>query len=360
MRPIIVFTGGHHNSTLEVAKCCREAGYQVYWLGHKFASLGDKSFSAEYQEVTAANIKFTELKAGRFYRRLNFLEVLKIIFGFIQSFGYLVSVRPNLIFSSGGYLSVPVVISGWLLGIPSITHEQTVVAGWANKAITPFVKKILLTHPSSIGNFPVEKSVVVGLPLRQELLDKSNKRKYLPRLLYVTCGKQGSHTINQAFFPLIPKLVSKFTIVHQTGSNTLTKDVDRARRIKDRLGHFSDRYTYAPYYFAKDAARHLLSSDVVVSRSGAHITYELMALSKKVVLIPIPWVSHNEQLLNAKLAVSRLTGAVIEEKNLTPETLYESIIKISKEPRKICSDKLETNATEKVFQIIQTYLPVSS
>lgn len=357
MKKTIVFTGGHHNSALEIAKRCRELGYGVVWIGHKFASRGDKSLSAEYQEVIASHIRFFELKTGKFYHRLNFLEAIKILLGFFQSFIYLLRIQPQLIFSSGGYLSVPVVIVGWLLGIPSITHEQTVVAGWANRAISPFVKKILLTHPSSLPNYPAEKSLVVGLPLRQEIFDSKNKKHFSPKLLYITCGKQGSHLINRALFPLIPKLVKKFTVVHQTGANTLTKDLDRARRIKDRLGELSPRYLFAPYFFAKDAATYLRSADVVVSRSGAHVTYELMALSKKVVLIPIAWVSHNEQYLNAKLATKSLTGTIIEEKELTSERLYDAILSISRSPRKINPDKLETNATQKILEIIKKYLP---
>ena len=140
----------------------------------------------------------------------------------------------------------------------------------------------------------------------------------------------------------------------------MTKDSDRARRVKDRLGELSGRYIYSPYFFAKDAATYLRSADVIVSRSGAHIVYELMSLSKKVVLIPISWVSHNEQLLNAKLATSRLTGKVLEEKSLSPDSLLEAIQDISNSARKINPDKLETDATQKIFQIIESYLPTKT
>jgi UDP-N-acetylglucosamine--N-acetylmuramyl-(pentapeptide) pyrophosphoryl-undecaprenol N-acetylglucosamine transferase len=258
-----------------------------------------------------------------------------------------------MIFSSGGYLSVPVVIVGWLLRIPSITHEQTVVAGWANKAISPFVKKILLTHPTSVGNFPPEKSSVVGLPIRRELMDKKFNKKFEPRLLYITCGKQGSHVINEALFPIIPKLAQTFTIVHQTGSSTLTKDLDRARRIKDKLGEYKDRYIYAPYFFTEDVATYMRSATMVVSRSGAHAVYELMLLRKKAVLIPISWVSHNEQVLNARLAEKQIGSSVLEEKDLSPENLYSAIMELVKKPVTKPTIKLITNAAEKIADIIR-------
>lgn len=353
MKPLIVFTGGHHNSALEVAKILQKDGYRIIWIGHKFTGRGEKSVSAEYQEVARSGIKFLELKTGKFYKKTDPFEWIKIILGFFQAFIYLVSNRPSLIFSSGGYLSVPVVIVGWALGIPAITHEQTVVSGWANKAISPFVKKILLTHESSLPNYPKEKSEVVGLPIRKELLNPKYSRKFLPKLIYITCGKQGSHTINQAVFPIIPKLVKSFTIVHQTGSSTLTKDLDRARRLKEKLGDLKDRYIYAPYFFAEDAATYIRSSELIISRSGAHTVYELMLLAKKAILIPIPWVSHNEQLLNARLAEKEIGSSIIEEKDLNPEYLYNAIIQMSKKAKIKPGIKLTTNAAEKIAEIIR-------
>lgn len=353
MKPLIIFTGGHHNSALEVAKILQKENFRIIWIGHKFTAKGEKSLSAEYQEVTRAGIKFIELKAGKFYKKWDVVEWIKIVFGFFQAFFYLLFNRPSLIFSSGGYLSVPIVIAGWILGIASITHEQTVVAGWANKAISPFVKKILLTHDSSIGNFPSGKSEVVGLPIRKELLDSKFTKKFEPKLLYVTCGKQGSHIINQALFPIIPKLIKTFTVIHQTGSSTLNKDVERARRIKEKLGKLGNRYSYAPYFFGEDAATFLRSATAIVSRSGAHTTYELMLMKKKAVLIPIPWVSHNEQYLNAQLAHKQIGSIVLEEKDLTPDTLYQSIIDLKKQPKVKPTVKLVTDAAEKIAEIIR-------
>lgn len=353
MKPTIVFTGGHHNSALVVANELQKQGYNLAWIGHKFASAGNKAVSAEYQEVTNAKIPFYVLKTGKFYRQRNLLEYIKIPFGFLQALIYLLQIRPALIVSFGGYLAVPVVIIGWFLRIPSITHEQTVVAGWANKAISPFVKKILLTHQSSQSNYPKEKSVVVGLPLRTELFDPKLKIDFDPPLLYISCGKQGSHIINQALFPIIPKLIEHFTVIHQTGASTLTKDVDRARRLKESLTATGSRYSYAPYFFANDAATYLQSAQVVVSRAGAHLTYELTLLGKKTVFIPIPWVSHNEQLLNAKLASDKIPALILEEKDLTPETLYDSIMRVSQLKTKAKKNNLLTNATEKTVAIIK-------
>ncbi|OGD71776.1 hypothetical protein A3A84_01345 [Candidatus Collierbacteria bacterium RIFCSPLOWO2_01_FULL_50_23] len=356
MKSTVVFTGGHHSSALVVALELKKEGCPIAWIGHKFAAGGDKNVSAEYQEVTKNQIPFYELKTGKFYRQLNPLTHLKTIFGFIQAFMLLLQIRPKLIVSFGGYLSVPVVIAGWLLRIPSVTHEQTVVAGWANRAITPFVKKIFLTHPSSLGSYPREKSQVVGLPLRPELFDPKYKQTFRPKLLYISCGKQGSHLVNQAIFPLVPELIKRYSVVHQTGASSQTRDIDKARRVKESLGELADRYQFAPYFFAKDAATYLQSAAVVVSRSGAHLTYELAALQKRTVFIPISWVSHNEQLLNAR-EVAKVTPAVIvEEKDLTGDTLIEAIKTVEKIKRikKAKTDPL--SATKKIVDVIRGYL----
>lgn len=356
MKKTVVFTGGHHNSALVIALELKREGNQIAWIGHKFAAGGDKNVSAEYQEVTAAQIPFYELKTGKFYRQVNPFIHLKTFFGFLQAFSYLLRLRPKLIISFGGYLAVPVVLAGWLLRIPSVTHEQTVVAGWANRAIAPFVDKIFLTHASSLSSYPRKKSLVVGLPLRRELFDPSLKKKFKPELLYISCGKQGSHLVNQALFPIIPLLVKKFTIVHQTGASTVTRDLDKARRLKESLGSFAGRYQYAPYFFAREAATYLQSAAVVVSRAGAHLTYELSLLQKRTVFIPISWVSHNEQLLNAREAARVAPAVILAENELTPLALLAAIEKVNALKPKIKVKADPAAAANKMLAVIHGYL----
>src|SRR3972149_2405238 len=144
----LVFTGGHHTSALEIATALRNEGWQITWFGHRHSLWDDSSDSAEYREVTAAGIKFYNLYAGKFYRTYNPLKLIRIPVGFIQSLLLLLLIRPDGLVSFGGYLAVPVVITGWLLGIPAITHEQTVTAGYANSVIALLAKKIALSWPT--------------------------------------------------------------------------------------------------------------------------------------------------------------------------------------------------------------------
>lgn len=358
MASTILFTGGHHNSALVIALSLKKQGHKIVWLGHKFTMRGDKVVSAEYQEVTAHKIPFTELKTGKFYRKTNPMELLKIAVGFVQAFFYLLANRPQLIVAFGGYLSVPVVICGWLLGIPSVTHEQTVTAGWANRATAPFVKKILLTHQSSLANYPKEKAVVTGLPIRDELLAPIKYKKPKRPLIYVTCGKQGSQVINQALFPIIPALVEKYQVIHQTGAHTLSTDQDKARRVKKSLPlSLRRRYIHQPYFFTSSATKYLHTAKLIISRAGAHIAYELLYLNKRSVVIPISWVSHNEQMQNAKLLAQKTPSVLLTENDLNPQSLHSAI----KQALQLKTDRLKKpaiylDAKERILKQLQPYL----
>lgn len=347
----IVFTGGHHNSALVVAESLLKQGYKVAWIGHKFTMKEDKQVSAEYQEVTAAGIPFYELKTGKFYRQRNPLQWLKILFGFVQAFAYLISIRPSLIISFGGYLSVPVVIIGWLLRIPSVTHEQTVTAGWANRAVSPFVRKIFLTHAASAANYPPKKTVVTGLPLRQSLVEDKKYSKPSPKLIYITLGKQGSQPVNQIIFPIIPDLVKKYKVVHQTGAHTITADQDKARRVRNSLPkHLRSRYIHKPYFFEKEAARFFKTASLVIARGGAHTVYELLYLNKKSIIIPITWVSHQEQLKNAQLLEKHGTAQILDEKTLTSADLLDAVNRMfALKVKKRKTLPVEADATRKIM-----------
>ena len=150
----LVFTGGHHTSALEVAKQLKRRGWRIIWFGHRHSMWSDKSDSAEYHDVTTSDIKFYNLQAGKFYRTFHPLKLIRIPWGFIQSFYWLLRLKPVGIVSFGGYLAVPTVITGWILGIPAITHEQTVAAGWANRLIARFAQKIAVTWPVSARHYP--------------------------------------------------------------------------------------------------------------------------------------------------------------------------------------------------------------
>ncbi|HUS51987.1 MAG TPA: UDP-N-acetylglucosamine--N-acetylmuramyl-(pentapeptide) pyrophosphoryl-undecaprenol N-acetylglucosamine transferase [Candidatus Bathyarchaeia archaeon] len=325
----VIITGGHHNSALVVAEKLRKKGYKVIWFGHKFSMWGDKKPGAEYEEVTRAGFEFIEIKAGKFYRTYHPLKLVRIPFGFVQSFYCLLKFRPNLILSFGGYLAVPVVISGWLMRVPIITHEQTVVYGLANRVIQFFAKKILVSWESSLKHFPARKAIHTGLPVRPEIFNQiKGKFDFKNDLLtlYVTGGKQGSHLINQVLAEALPELVEKYNLIHQCGRSTIYDDLAFLSKIKSRLPEkLKKRYLVRDYIFQPEIGSVFAVADLVVSRAGAHITYEIAALGKPTLFIPIPWSHANEQFKNAQILKQAGLAEILIQEKLSAENLSRMI-----------------------------------
>ncbi len=362
----IVITGGHHSSAVPVIKKLREScpRAELIWFGHKFSALGDKNPTLEFHEITALGLPFYHIHAGKFYRTLNIKRLAKIPFGFLQCLGLLTKLKPDAILSFGGYIAVPTVLAGRVLGIPAVTHEQTVVAGWANRLISKVAQKVLISWRESEKYFPNDKVVFVGLPLRKEIFEvRSNNFVFdnsMP-VVYITTGKIGSHVINRVVGECLAELLKACNVIHQVGDNSVYNDFEKLERIYADIqrggqsaqadggdscgsmvsmsssnGGGLDEQTPAPreapgiYYLRKfvfedEIGEAYGKANLVVSRSGAHTTAELLALKKKCLLIPIPWVSHNEQNENAKLLVNAGLGTVLPEKDLSAQTLIRNI-----------------------------------
>jgi len=323
----VVVTGGHHNSALVVAEKLLQKGHKIYWFGHKYSMIGDENPSAEYQEVTRKGIPFIEIKAGKFQPKFKFLaNLLRIPLGFWQSLLNLYRIKPDLIVSFGGYLALPVVVSSWLLGIPSVTHEQTTVSGLANKMIGWLSKRIFLTYPSSAKYFPKGKTVVVGLPLREDIFKKGQKIfKNSRKTIYITGGKQGAHVINEAVFAVLPELIKDFNVIHQCGSTTLYNDIKKAEQIKYSVGKKGKNYLVSEYFFDSEIGSVFYSADLVVSRAGAHTIYELWVLEKPAILVPIPWSSGHEQEKNAQMLENVGLAKVLSQEELNKGELLEEV-----------------------------------
>jgi len=332
--PIVIFTGGHHTSGLEVAQNLQKSNITIYWFGHRHSSWGDSRDSAEYREVTASNINFIDLKAGKFHRTYHPLKLLRIPWGFIQAFMQIIILkikygrRVTGIVSFGGYLAVPVVISGWILGLKSLTHEQTMVSGWANKIISYFCSKIAISWPQSKTYLPAQKCVLVGLPLRQQILNLPRKtiHKKGLRQIYITGGKQGSHAINLAVFAALNQLLPFYNIVHQTGNTSIYQDYSKAQSILANLPEkLRNNYFPVEYLDGQKAAHTLSDSQTIVTRAGAHIVAELLYFQKKCVLIPLPHGSHHEQDKNAEYLVNQKQAILLPQSQLGSASLINAI-----------------------------------
>jgi UDP-N-acetylglucosamine--N-acetylmuramyl-(pentapeptide) pyrophosphoryl-undecaprenol N-acetylglucosamine transferase len=323
----IAVTGGHHNSALVVAQALMKNDVKVIWLGHRHASRADHNDSAEYTEVTASGIKFYDLAAGR--GSLSISELWRIPLGFFHARSILQKIRPQALLTFGSYLGVAGALAAATLGIPVYLHEQTVVAGRANKLIGSLAKKIYLTWESSLKYFPKTKSQVVGLPIREKLLSAKKTQLFpnsLPSLL-ILGGKQGSHVINECVSRSLPELLTKYNVVHQTGTTSETGDYDRGVALANTIsGHGC--YEVHGYIGEQELAKYLSSVKLVIGRSGAHITYELGILGVPAVLIPYLHTHDHEQHQNASYLADRGLAVILPESDLSTPHLLESIDKV--------------------------------
>jgi UDP-N-acetylglucosamine--N-acetylmuramyl-(pentapeptide) pyrophosphoryl-undecaprenol N-acetylglucosamine transferase len=317
----LVVTGGHHSSALPVIKRIKNISPEVriYWVGHKRSLKGDENDTLEYTEISSLGIPFYDLKAGKVYRTLDPARLIRIPIGFFQSLILLLKLKPDVILSFGGYLAAPVVLAGYILGIPSITHEQTVVAGYANKFISFFAKKILISWPQSERIFPKNKTLLTGIPIREgvtQVLSSSFSTNNSLPTVFIMGGKTGSHILNVLVKNNLRTLLSGCNVIHICGDNSIYKDYELLSDLySDMGGKTVGKYFPRKFIFENEIGEAYKKSDLVVSRAGAHAIAELLAIQKPCILIPIPWVSHNEQHENALLLERAGLAKVIEEKD---------------------------------------------
>lgn len=341
----ILFTGAHHNSALALLDWMNknsQDSLEFVWVGRQFAPGNKSAYTAEYNEVTARGIKFINLVTGKFYRFSNpkyFLIFLKNLFlipiGFINAGKIMISEKPDLIVSFGGYIAVPVVIMGRILNIKCVTHEQTLVVGLANQIIYLFVDKIYTAWP--VINYADEykaKIEYVGLPLREKFLQQiASKEKFnfledsarSKAVIYITGGKNGSQLINEMVYGCLDVLLQNFNLIWACG--TFKGDYDHAflkQALNDR--GLESNILLQEYFGEDEIGKVFNTADYVISRAGAHTVYELIYLQKHALLIPIPWASNNEQQKNAEVYAETGLGMILPEENLSPSVLAAKLI----------------------------------
>ncbi len=367
----IVFTGGHHSSALPIISKLREVypEIDIYWFGHKYTLFGSNSVSLEYIEITKLNIPFYNLQAGKLYKTYNLKRLLKVPFGVLHALYLLIKIKPNVVMSFGGYLAAPSVLAAWLLKIPSITHEQTLVAGYSNKFISRFVDKVFLSWPDSQKHYPEKKSIITGLPLRPEIFT-SNSFDFLSNnslpTIYITAGKTGSHKINLVVNESLERLLKICNVIHQCGDHSEYKDYAMLAKTYEGIQNkklSTGKYFLHKFIYADNIGEAFNVSNLIVTRSGAHICAEIIALKKRALLVPIPWVSHNEQFVNATLLKKIGLGNIVEEKALTPDRLVLEIKDLleAKTQLDICmyekyASTLNKDSTQIILNELKSYL----
>jgi UDP-N-acetylglucosamine--N-acetylmuramyl-(pentapeptide) pyrophosphoryl-undecaprenol N-acetylglucosamine transferase len=327
----ICIIGGHLSPALAVIDGLPE-GTDIIFIGRKYSFEGDTTESLEYKTTTDRKIPFFALQTGRVQRTLSAQTVpslLKVPKGFFQALRILQTEKPDIVMGFGGYLSFPVCMAAYMLRIPTVIHEQTLEAGLANKVIGTFATRVCISFPTSEKFFPKNKTTLTGNPLRKEIIEvkKEKKQKNALPLIFITGGSTGSQAINRVIADVLPSLLKKYTVVHQTGAANAGEDGKYLERIVASLPlDEKERYTYHHFLTPQHMAELLYQSDLVISRSGMNTTTELLYLEKRCILIPLPHGQKMEQLENARFLKKMGLAEIVDQESIIKDEFLEKII----------------------------------
>lgn len=319
----ILVSGGHLTPALAVIEILLKQKWEILFVGRRCSLEGEKIPSIESRVIPQKGIRFVAIDAGRIQRRLTWQtlpSILRIPFGFLQSFYWILKFKPDIFLSFGGYVAAPLALAAKICQVPMITHIQSIKPGLASRFISLLSQKICLSWPETKKYFPPKKTVFTGNPLRQRLLNPLKIKKRRPTL-YITGGGQGSIWINQVVRQTFPQLKNYF-LYHQCGA----KDFPQVLDFKNQLSPNERKGYQVKDWFNEEELRTIFSqADLVIGRSGANTVAEVAALGKPALFIPLPWAAGGEQRINAqKLAKIGLVEILPQEK-LSPQTFVKAI-----------------------------------
>lgn len=319
----ILFTGGgtagHVTPNIALIEALSQKGWECHYVGSRHG--------IERELVAPLGIPYSPIHSGklrRYFSWQNFIDPLFILLGFLQSVWLCLSLRPDIVFSKGGFVAVPVVFAAWLCRIPVISHESDITPGLANKLCLPFSRLLCVNFKETERYLP--KSVaknqvrVTGSPLRAGLrhTDGQRGRDFLGfneshPILLVVGGSLGARVLNEAIWQNLTSLTDRYQVVHMVGAGNRQPDLD------------SGRYRQFEYLGA-EYGDVLAAADLVISRAGANSLFELLTFRKPHLLVPLSAAaSRGDQLVNARIMAEAGMSLVIQESALTPEALLEGL-----------------------------------
>ena len=345
----IVFTGGgtagHYAPNYALIPLVKPYFDNVYYIGG--------SFGGEKDEARRNGIPYygiTCVKLIRGFTLKNLGIPFKLLKGISEAKAVLKKLRPSVVFSKGGYVSLPVVIASYKLNIPVISHESDISVGLANKIASKYSDVVLTSFKNTSG--APKNAVYVGTPIRESLFIKRDKyavkKKYGvktgKKILLIIGGSQGSSAINQAVRNALDELVKTYEIIHICGKGK-------------KSGIVKDGYREIEY--AEDIGEVYSIADASISRAGANTLFELISLKIPTLAVPLPkGNSRGDQVENAEYFKNNGLIEALSEENLTTETLIKSLEKLEKDREKIKRKCAETNfkgSAQRIAEYIKKY-----
>ena len=309
-------TAGHVTPNIALLPRLKELGYEIHYIGSYTGIEKEliEQFGIPYHGISSGKLR-------RYFSVQNFTDPFRVLKGFREANKLIKTLKPDVIFSKGGFVSVPVVMAGKRCHVPTIIHESDMTPGLANKLSIPSATKVCCNFPETLELLPKGKAVLTGSPIRQELLSGSKEAalKFCgltadkPTILVIG-GSLGSVAVNNAVREILPTLLKEFHVIHLCGKGKMDES------LKNQKG-------YVQFEYIKQELKDLFAlTDIVISRAGANAICELLALRKPNLLIPLSAnASRGDQILNARSFERQGFSVVLEEEELKPQILLDTI-----------------------------------
>lgn len=382
LRKKVVITGGGSGGHISSAKAIideimlryRITSDNLLYIGSDLGMDGEKPGSSlDMRVMREEKINQKYIRGGKLQRRFSFRGIFllfRTLLGFIDSYNILKKYKPNIIISTGGYVTVPVCLVGKFFFKAKIyLHEQTAAVGLANRIVGKYAERILIAYPLSEEYFPKEKTILTGNPVRKEIFQNSGKGELVEHLkrmieqqeeypiIYISGGSLGSQVINGVIKNSMINLLQDFQLIVQTGASKITNDFNILNLAKEKLEpELQERIFITKYVQDNEIGCVFNNVNFFIGRAGANTVYEMGLMSIPSILIPIPWVTHNEQMRNAEVLRDVGLARIIREGELTPEKLVMTANLFAQEQRFINEKKrmkiFIPNAAEKIVNNI--------
>ena len=342
-------TAGHVTPNIALMPGLRDMGFEIHYIGSYEGIEKDliRKEGVSYYGISSGKLR-------RYFDVKNITDPARILKGYAQAKKLLKQIGPSIVFSKGGFVAVPVVFAAASLGIPVVIHEADMTPGLANKLSMKKADHICCSFTETIKYLPEGKSTHTGLPIRAELKNGSREEglRYAglsgekPVVLSVG-GSTGSLNVNRAVRSVLPELLKRFDVIHLCGAGNVDESLEGTPG-------------YVQFDYIREQMKDLLAAaDVVISRAGANSVFELLALAKPNVLIPLSAeASRGDQILNAHSFEKQGFSEVIEEQDLTDETLLATVEKVYADRAKYTTAMEASpagNAVDEVLKVIAKY-----
>ena len=309
-------TAGHVTPHLALIPHLKRAGYDIHYIGTEAGM--ERDMISRLGGITYHAVKGGKLR--RYFSWKNFTDPFRVLWGAFQSARLMGKLKPDVCFSKGGFVSVPVVIGAWLFRVPVVCHESDFTPGLANRICAVFARRIATTFPECAKALG-EKAVMTGTPLRPELFSGSRAKGLAMTgfdgnkpILLMMGGSSGAQSVNQVLREALPRIQDTMDVLHICGKGNVKPELDQ------QPGYWQKEF------LSEELSDAFAAADLILSRAGSNALCEFQALQKPMLLIPYPrTASRGDQILNAQSYERRGLCHVLLQENLTADSLTSAL-----------------------------------